>query len=128
VAVRGKLGLALAPTWLASIFWAEVLLTAAAGYGLWRLRGTRDAGALLRSAGVLGGVSALYRIDTYLTAFDPGNGWRYFPSVGEILVTLGIVAMETMIFVYVVRRYPILAAEPPRASVAPAAAAAGGRS
>jgi Ni/Fe-hydrogenase subunit HybB-like protein len=127
VAARGRLGLALAPTWMASFFWLEVLLSAAAAHGLWRLRDTRDAGALLRAAGVLAGAGALYRIDTYLTAFDPGNGWRYFPSVGEIVVTLGIIAVETMVFVYVVRRFPILAGEGPRSAGAPTAATAGGR-
>lgn len=126
VALRGRLGLAFAPTWLAAVFWIELLLTAGAGLTLWRLRGTRDAGKLLRAAGVLAAAGALYRVDVYLTAFDPGNGWRYFPSVGELLVTLGIIAVESAIFVYVVRRFPILAADAPRAARAHAAAAAAG--
>jgi Ni/Fe-hydrogenase subunit HybB-like protein len=127
VTLRGRLPLAFAPTALAGMFWLEIGLATAAGAVLWRLRGTRDAGALVRGAGLLIAAGGLYRVDTYLTAFDPGNGWRYFPSVGELLVTLAIIAVESMVFVYVVRRYPILAAQAPRESAASAAAAAGGR-
>lgn len=128
VAARGRLGLAFA-TRLAPLFWAEVLLAAAAAVMLWRLRETADPGALARAAGVLVAVGALYRVDVYLTAFDPGNGWRYFPSVGEILVTMGIVAVETMVYVFLVRKYPILALRRPEEPAAPVAAqAAGGRS
>jgi Ni/Fe-hydrogenase subunit HybB-like protein len=106
----------------------EVALAGAAAVMLWRLRGTRDAGALVRAAGVLVAAGALYRVDVYLTAFDPGNGWRYFPSIGEILVTAGIIAVETMVYLFIVRKYPILAGAP-ALSPAPAAAltATGGR-
>jgi Ni/Fe-hydrogenase subunit HybB-like protein len=56
---------------------------------------------------MLGG--ALYRIDVFLVAYDPGNGWVYFPSLAEIFITLGLIATETVIYVVVVRRFPILA-------------------
>ncbi len=52
----------------------------------------------------------LYRVDTYLVAYDPGPGWAYFPSVGEMAVTLGLVAGEIMIYVFAVRKFPVLAA------------------
>jgi Ni/Fe-hydrogenase subunit HybB-like protein len=66
----------------------------------------------LAAAGVLAAAGGAYRVDVYLTAFDPGNGWRYFPSVAEILITLGIVAVETMVYLFIVRSFPILAAAP----------------
>ena len=122
VAVRGRLALAFALDGHALLFWVEILLAVAAAVMLWRLRGTRDAGALVRGAAVLAAAGGLYRVDVYLTAFDPGNGWRYFPSVGEILITLGIVAVESMVYIFVVRRFPILAAAP--GSPAPAKLAA----
>lgn len=109
VLLRGRLGLAFSSGFLSAVFWAEVILAVAGGAMLWRLKGTRDPGALVRAAGVMLAAGALYRFDVYVTAFNPGNGWRYFPAVGEILVTLGIIAVETMVFIFVVRRYPILA-------------------
>ena len=57
----------------------------------------------------------------YLTAFDPGNGWRYFPSVGELLVTFAILSVETTVFVFFVKKFPILPAARRPAAPAPAA-------
>ena len=57
-------------------------------------RGVRHAGCrlgnLFRAAMLLMLAGSLYRFDTYLVAFRPGAHWSYFPSVGEILVTLGL--------------------------------------
>ena len=63
----------------------------------------------------------LYRLDTYLVAFRPGERFAYFPSVPEILVTVGIVALEVILYVVVVTYFPVLSAEEP-APVAPARA------
>ena len=108
VTLRGRLPLAFAPSLLSGFFWLELALTGAAAVLLWRRRRAGTPGALVRAAGLLAAAGALYRIDVYLTAFDPGNGWRYFPSVGEILISLAIVSVETMAFLFAVRRFPIL--------------------
>ena len=79
----------------------------------WAAYGRRgDPGRLFRGAMflVLGG--ALFRFDTYLVAFNPGPGWHYFPSVQEIFVTLGLVALEIAIYIALVRQFPILGALP----------------
>jgi hypothetical protein len=54
---------------------------------------------------------ALYRFDTYLVAFNPGDNWAYFPAVPEQLVTIGLVALEVMAYIAIVKRFPILAGE-----------------
>ncbi|HRK95381.1 MAG TPA: Ni/Fe-hydrogenase cytochrome b subunit [Rhodospirillales bacterium] len=51
---------------------------------------------------------ALYRLNCYLIGFDPGDGWSYFPSLGEVLVTLGIFALEIMLYLMVVKLLPVL--------------------
>jgi len=122
VALRGRLGLALALDWHALLFWVEIGLAAVAAALLWQRRHARDLGALVRAGALAAAAGALYRVDVYLVAFDPGNGWRYFPSVGEILITLGIVAVETMVYVFVVRRFPILSAARTPAEPVPNAA------
>jgi Ni/Fe-hydrogenase subunit HybB-like protein len=110
VALRGRLPLAVAADWHALLFWVEMGLAVAAAALLWRQRHGARPGALVRSAAVLAAAGALYRVDVYLTAFDPGNGWRYFPSVTELLITLAILSVETMVFIFVVRKFPILPA------------------
>ncbi len=60
----------------------------------------------------IGDVSAagrlLYRFNTFLVGFYPGPGWTYFPALPEILITVGIVALELMGYLYFVKRYPVL--------------------
>ena len=55
---------------------------------------------------------ALYRFNTYITGFDPGNGWHYFPTGPEIMVTFGFLAMELLCYLWLVKTLPILAALP----------------
>ena len=50
----------------------------------------------------------LYRLNCYLIAYNPGDGWFYFPSVGEIMVTLGIFSVEVMLYLVFVKRLPVL--------------------
>jgi Ni/Fe-hydrogenase subunit HybB-like protein len=57
---------------------------------------------------LLGG--AVYRFNTYLVGFNPGPGWHYFPALPEILITVGIVSIELMAYLYFVKRYPVLPA------------------
>jgi len=51
----------------------------------------------------------LYRFDAFLVAFNPGDGWHYFPAVSEIMITLGIIAVELMAYLFLVKKLPILA-------------------
>jgi Ni/Fe-hydrogenase subunit HybB-like protein len=50
----------------------------------------------------------LYRLNCYLIGYDPGNGWTYFPSMGEILVTLGIFALHIVLYLIFVKHLPVL--------------------
>lgn len=68
----------------------------------------RNPGHLLWAALLTLAGGALYRFDTYLAAFDPGNGWTYFPSVGEVLFSAGLAAIGVGIYVAAVKRLPIL--------------------
>jgi Ni/Fe-hydrogenase subunit HybB-like protein len=70
-------------------------------------------GSLFRGAMVVALAGALYRFDTYLVAFQPGPGWHYFPSVPEMFITIGFVAIELAIYVAVVKRFPIIAGMAP---------------
>lgn len=51
---------------------------------------------------------SLYRFNAFLIGYNPGPGWRYFPALPEIFVTLGIVSFELMAYLYFVKRYPVL--------------------
>jgi len=55
---------------------------------------------------LLGG--SVYRFNAFLVGYNPGPGWRYFPALPEILITLGIVALELLGYLYFVKKYPVL--------------------
>jgi Ni/Fe-hydrogenase subunit HybB-like protein len=65
-------------------------------------------GSLFRGAIVVAMAGAVYRFDTYLVAFNPGPGWHYFPSVPEMFISIGLIALELAIYVAIVKRFPIL--------------------
>ena len=54
---------------------------------------------------------ALYRFDAFLITFNPGTGYSYFPALPEILITIGMVAIEVMAYLFIVTRFPILVRE-----------------
>jgi Ni/Fe-hydrogenase subunit HybB-like protein len=89
-----------------TMFWIENVLFVIPVLLL--LSGTHNLGMLFRQAIVAAVAGAVYRFDTFLVAFNPGSGWHYFPSVQELFVTLGLVALEIAIYVAVVKTFPIL--------------------
>ncbi len=54
--------------------------------------------------------AAVFRFNVYLVGFDPGPGWHYFPSLPEILITVGLIAIEIMGYSYFVKKLPVLPA------------------
>jgi Ni/Fe-hydrogenase subunit HybB-like protein len=107
LAWRGQLGRAFT-SGLAPFFWLEILLFVAALVLILRAPAKVDLGRLLRMGLFLMLAGGLYRFDTFLVAFNPGEGWSYFPAVPELLITLGFVAAEILIYLAAVKRFPIL--------------------
>ena len=118
--VRGVIGDAFTPTYVALTFWVENACLIAP----FLLIGTTEARrnpARLFLAGIAVMVSGiLLRLNGFLIAFDTGPGWNYFPSVPELLVTIGIFAAEVLGYIYITRRFPVLPREEAYAQPAPA--------
>lgn len=105
VIARGVFASALQPTAFAFLFWFELALFAAP---ILMLRGRLDGTRLFRSAMVLIAAGALYRFDTFLVAFQPGDHYSYFPSLGELAVTTGLVSLEILAYVLIIHYFPIM--------------------
>lgn len=105
--VRGQMALAFRPDFHTFLFWLENALflvpTAIAV-----LARRRTLGGLFREAMIVALAGTLYRFSTFLFAFDPGPGWSYFPSVGELMIAVGLVSMELALYVFIVKRFPVL--------------------
>ncbi|MGE3959989.1 MAG: Ni/Fe-hydrogenase cytochrome b subunit [Vicinamibacterales bacterium] len=106
--VRGVLGSLFAFDTRSIMVLLEMALFLAPAIMLLSPASRRDLGHLVRSAMVMMFAGAVYRFDVFLVAFNPGAHWSYFPSVPEILVTVGLIAAEVIAYVYIVRNFPIL--------------------
>jgi Ni/Fe-hydrogenase subunit HybB-like protein len=115
--VRGALGTAFAASFEAFMFWLE---TAAFAVPLVLLASESARGnpqKLFVSAVSLMLAGFLLRINSFLVGYQTGDGWSYFPSVPEMLVTFGIIALEILLYIVFVRAFPVLPrdAKPARA-------------
>lgn len=109
---RGQVGALLAFDRASVMSLLELALFVAGPLMLATDRQRRDYGNLVRAAMVLILAGGLYRFDVFLVAFNPGAHWSYFPSVGETLVTTGLIALEILGYIYIVKNFPILAGRP----------------
>ena len=107
VALRGVWPRLLQPTAVAIVFWIELALFAAPLALLAGAAGKRPA-RLFLAAMTMAIAGMMYRIDAYLVAYDTGAGWHYFPSLGELAVTVGLIAAELLAFVLIIRLFPVL--------------------
>jgi Ni/Fe-hydrogenase subunit HybB-like protein len=110
LAARGRLALAFSADRFALAFWVETALFAMPLVLLLPARQRRDPGNLFRAAMFMMLAGAVYRFNTYLVAYRPGDDVHYFPSVPELLITLGLVALEIVGYVAIVKLFPIFSA------------------
>jgi Ni/Fe-hydrogenase subunit HybB-like protein len=51
---------------------------------------------------------ALWRVDAFLTCYNAGESWTYWPSWGEISVTVGMASFGVAVFIVVSRLLPVV--------------------
>jgi len=108
--LRGAIGQAFKPSTPMLMFWIE---TALFSVPLWLLSSPAKrarAKLLFLSAGALALGGVLYRLSAFLVAYETGAGWHYFPSLGEIAVTAGLISAEVLGIILAIRLLPILPA------------------
>ena len=52
--------------------------------------------------------AALWRLNYSMIMYDPGNGYRYFPSAEELLISIGFVSIEICAYILIIRLFPVL--------------------
>ena len=113
VLIRGALGTAFAATWQAFWFWVEMACFIVPLATLASENARRSASKLFVGAVLLMLGGFLLRINGFLVGYMTGEGWNYFPSLAELMVTVGIIAFEILAYIYIVRNYPVLPAAQP---------------
>ncbi len=51
---------------------------------------------------------SVYRFNAFLVGFNPGAGWHYFPAFSELMITIGIIAVEILAYLVFVKKLPVL--------------------
>jgi Ni/Fe-hydrogenase subunit HybB-like protein len=103
-------------------FWIEMIMGVAAVLLLLPKRNRLSPRFVFLGASAMLINGALNRLNAYLIGYETGDGWQYFPSMGEILVTLGIFSLEIMLYLALVKLLPVLhtvARQPERPAASP---------
>ena len=111
--VRGKLGLVFAGDFMSLMFLTETALFVLP-IAILMFPANRASPRLVVVSGVtmlLAG--SLYRIDAFLVAYFPGEQFSYFPSLSEMMVTVGIFAFEILAYMVFAAFLPVLHSEEP---------------
>jgi Ni/Fe-hydrogenase subunit HybB-like protein len=116
LAARGRLGATASPGKHAAYFWVETVLLLVPAVMLLGRKARERASTQFKAALLMLAGGVLYRFDTFIVAYDPGPGWVYFPSTLEVLITAGFVAAQVMLYLFIVRRFPVLPRATPAAT------------
>jgi Ni/Fe-hydrogenase subunit HybB-like protein len=108
IIISGKTMLMFNSGLMSVMFWVEMALFAIPMVMLMRAKDRANFATIFKASILIMLAGGLYRFDTYLTAFNPGEGWSYFPTTLELLITLGVIAFEIFLYIFIVKRYPIL--------------------
>jgi len=111
IILRGKFALIFAGDLASLMFIFETALFLFPLFVLLSPQRRRNGRSLLYAALSMLFAGAMYRFNAFLITFDPGPGYSYFPAFGEIMVTVGLVAIEIMVFLFVVKTFPVLPRE-----------------
>jgi Ni/Fe-hydrogenase subunit HybB-like protein len=106
--VRGAIGNMFEANIEAVMFWIEMALFIAPLAILAQPTARRNPARLFIAAVCLMLAGFLLRINSYLVGYETGPGWHYFPSVPEIMVSIGMISLEILGYIVLVRYLPIL--------------------
>ncbi len=108
IIVRGEIGLLFSFNLASIMFIIETIMFAAPMVILFSEKNRGRSQMLFISAVLLILAGALYRFDVFIVVFNPGHGYHYFPAFQEIMITVGIIAVEIMGYLIFVKRLPVL--------------------
>ncbi len=96
-------------TWESRVFWVEIAMQAIVPVLIFSLPALRRRRGLL----ALGATSALvglvmHRLDTGIVGYFTSSQAVYFPNLGELVLSFGILAAAGLAFLFLIERFPVL--------------------
>jgi Ni/Fe-hydrogenase subunit HybB-like protein len=89
-------------------FWVENILFLAAALVFITPAGRASSRASLLAAVALLAGGSLYRLNAYLIGYQPISNWSYFPSFSELMVSIGIISLEILLYLVFIKTLPVL--------------------
>jgi Ni/Fe-hydrogenase subunit HybB-like protein len=111
IVVRGALGKAFVPSVEALMFWLEMACFIAPLVLIGAESNRRNPARLFLTGVLLMLGGSLMRLNGYLIGYETGDGFSYFPTLAEVLVTAGMFAVEVLGYIIITRRFPVLPRE-----------------
>ena len=108
VILGGKTALMFTSGVLSLVFWIEMALFVVPMVILASKRRLANFNNILTASILIMLGGAMYRFDAYIVAYNPGPGWSYFPTVPELFITFGVIALEITLYIVIVKNFPIL--------------------
>jgi Ni/Fe-hydrogenase subunit HybB-like protein len=105
---RGDVALAFVGDLKTAMFWLENALFLGAVLVFLTPAGRASQRASFLGAAALLAGGSLYRLDAYMIGQQPISNWHYFPSVPELMVTIGLVALEVLLYLVFIKTLPVL--------------------
>jgi len=112
IIISGKAALMFTDGFYSLLFWLETALFVVPIFMFASKKARENFGVIFRGSLLMLLAGGLYRFDAYIVAYNPGSNWGYFPTLPELLITLGVIALELALYIYIVKRYPILGGVP----------------
>ena len=116
VASERALGHAFAPSLEAFFFWLETGLFLMPFVLVGTAEARRNPARLFLAGCAIMLAGVFMRVNGFLIGYDTGPGWNYFPSIAEMLVTIGMFAVEVLGYIIITRRFPVLPREEAQAA------------
>jgi Ni/Fe-hydrogenase subunit HybB-like protein len=105
---RDAVPLALVGSISVFLFWVENALFLFAALVFITPAGRASPRASLLAAVALLAGGSLYRLDAYLVGYEPVTNWSYFPSVPELMVSIGVISLEILLYLVFIKTLPVL--------------------
>jgi len=114
--MRGAIASAFHASLEAFCFWIEMILFIVPLALLAKPANRSNAGTLFAAAVLLMAGGFMLRVNGYLVGYQTGEGWHYFPSLPELIMTVGLISFEILAYITLVKLLPVLPAVKPAAS------------
>ncbi len=111
VVFRGAISRAFEPSVQALMFWLEMACYVAPLVLIGAESNRRNPAKLFLSGVLLMLGGSLMRLSGFLIGYQTGDGFSYFPTLAEVLVTAGMFAIEVLGYIIITRRFPVLPRE-----------------